>query len=54
MIDQKGPAMGNSAPYSVIIYVGKESEDLPLWHKGIGSVLGALGHGFDPWPGAVG
>lgn len=23
--------------------------ELPLWCKGIGRVLGALGHSFNPW-----
>ena len=29
-------------------------EMFPLWHKGIGSVLGTVGHRFNPWPGTVG
>ena len=28
--------------------------ELPLWCKGIGSVLGVLGRGFDPQPSTVG
>ena len=28
--------------------------ELPLWRSGIGGVLEAPGHGFDPWPGTVG
>ena len=32
----------------------KEQRELPLWHKGISDVLGALGRGFNPWPGTVG
>ena len=28
--------------------------ECPLWRKGIGSILGALGHKFDPRPGTVG
>ena len=29
-------------------------QELPLWHNGIGGLLGMLGFGFDPWPGTVG
>ena len=32
----------------------KEIMEFPLWHNGIGSILGALGHRFDPQPGTVG
>ena len=32
----------------------KEKLEFPLWHNGIGSISGALGHGFDPWSRTVG
>ena len=28
--------------------------ELPLWHNGIGRILGALGHGFNAQPGTLG
>ena len=34
--------------------VKKILQELLLWHNRIGSVLGVLGHGFDPQPGTVG
>ena len=33
---------------------GGKLQEFLLWCKGIGAVLGALGHRFDPWPGTVG
>lgn len=30
------------------------NEEFLLWRSGVGSTLGALGHGFDGWPGTVG
>ena len=31
-----------------------KSSEVPLWHDGIGSLFGALGHRFVPQPGTVG
>ena len=28
--------------------------EFPLWHNGIGCILGVLGRKFDPWLGTVG
>lgn len=32
---------------------GQHPVEPPSWHNGMGSVLGALGCGFDPWPGPM-
>ena len=32
----------------------RPGEELPLWHNGIGRVLGMLEHGLDPRPSTVG
>lgn len=29
--------------------LGMKRQESLLWHNGVGDVLGALGHRFDPW-----
>lgn len=43
---------GHSAGLRVLVLKGATLE-LPLWCNRIGSSVGALGCGLDPWPGTV-
>ena len=39
--------------HSLTPYTKNKLMELPLWHHGIGTVLGALEHGLDTQPGTV-